>query len=96
MKRLVCAIRHRPSGTAEALSSTPDLPTVTALLAAAGEVTVRRASDVASGSLGHVAVVRPWVTGEPVPLPVRATREAAIEEEVRYLTAAMDLPPVRP
>lgn len=93
-RRLVCAIRFR-AGAAEALSSTGDLPAVEALLAAAGDVERRRASDVSEADGGHVAVVRAWVSGAPVRLPDRSTREAAIADEVAHLAAALRLPAPR-
>ena len=96
MKRFVCAVRHRASGSVEALSSTEALPVVAALLAAAGvnaeSVRASDVSKVAEQDGLFAAVVRPWVSGRPVPLGRFETRAAAIDSEVEYLSRELGLP----
>mgnify|MGYP001618740717 CR=1 FL=1 len=95
MSRRICRIVYR-SGAAAALSSTPDLPVVTALLAATGREEARRASDVTGTGDVWTATVRAWVAGVPVPLGQYATRSAALAAEVDYLCRALNRYLARP
>jgi hypothetical protein len=56
--RKLTRIAISPDGSARALSSTPDLPTLCAHVSATGRCERQRASDVHAGDGGYAAVVR--------------------------------------